>query len=175
MAISRTEAKDLPCLFNFLAGDYPESELAICETPEKQRWQHADAPMVENKVKSLVKYLPKLSPLLEKVSDSVFYIPIKRTKKKVLYDNKINLSLPEHSCDFGIQVSLPNPEYESLITEYESLIKKIDELEQLFGLTPEMQALLDRQLHDYLLSIITELCTEKNKEINVIDDLITNQ
>ncbi|CAG8813629.1 35450_t:CDS:2, partial [Gigaspora margarita] len=131
--------------------------------------------MVENKFKSLVKYLPKLSPLLEKVGDSVFYIPMKRTKKKVLSDNEINLSLPEHSCDFGIQVLLPNPEYESLITEYESLIKKIDELEQLFGLTPEMQALLDRQLHDYLSSIITKLCTEKNEEINVIDDLITNQ
>ncbi|CAG8733289.1 13254_t:CDS:1, partial [Dentiscutata heterogama] len=38
-----------------------------------------------------------------------------------------------------------------------------------------MQALLDRQLHDYLSSIITELCTKKNKEINVIDNLITNQ
>ncbi|CAG8586893.1 12892_t:CDS:2, partial [Gigaspora margarita] len=38
-----------------------------------------------------------------------------------------------------------------------------------------MQTLLNRQLHDYLLSIITELCTKKNIEINVIDDLVTNQ
>ncbi|CAG8603931.1 5194_t:CDS:2, partial [Racocetra persica] len=109
MAISRTEAKDLPCLFNFLAGDYPG---------------------IENKAKGLVKYLPKLSLLLEKVGDSVFYVLMKKTKKKVLFDNEINfrnsgiqVSLPKHSCDFEIQVSLPN-------SEYESLIKKINELEQ---------------------------------------------
>ncbi|RIB11920.1 hypothetical protein C2G38_2259732 [Gigaspora rosea] len=51
----------------------------------------------------------------------------------------------------------------------------ISQIEKLFGLSPEMQELLDRQLHDYLASIITELCIEKNKEINVINDLITNQ
>ncbi|KAF0424070.1 hypothetical protein F8M41_006623 [Gigaspora margarita] len=49
------------------------------------------------------------------------------------------------------------------------------QIEELFGLTPEMQVLLDCQLHDYLSPIITELYIEKNEEINVIDDLITNQ
>ncbi|CAG8744197.1 8201_t:CDS:2, partial [Racocetra persica] len=188
-------------------------ELAICETPEKQRWRHADAPIVENKAKGLVKYLPKLSPLLdslndysqiEKVGDSVFYVSMKKTKKKVLSDNEINfynsgiqVSLSEHSCDFGIQVSLPNP-------EYESLIKKINELEHLnqqlllennllkkklnnkydnqqehvkavVEIAKRKQIALYDDLHNYLSSIITELYTEKNEEINVIDDLITNQ
>ncbi|CAG8731367.1 9122_t:CDS:2, partial [Racocetra fulgida] len=66
MANSRTEAKELPCVFSFLVQDYPGSELAKCETPEKQ------------------------------------------------HETKF--------CDFGIQVSLPNP-------EYDSLVKKINELE----------------------------------------------
>ncbi|CAG8785724.1 24044_t:CDS:2, partial [Racocetra persica] len=118
MAISRTEAKDLP------------SKVATC-----------GCPMVENKAKGLVKYLPKLSPLLEKVGDSVFYVPMKKTKKKGLSDNEINFHnsgiqvlLPEHSCDFGVQVSLPNP-------EYKSLIKKINELECL-----NQQLLLENNL-----------------------------
>ncbi|RIB03900.1 hypothetical protein C2G38_2286020 [Gigaspora rosea] len=145
MANSRTEAKELPCLFKFLIGDYPGSELAKCETLEKQKWRHADAPMVVNKAKALVKYLPKLSPFLnsltdysvcqkhynniivknfvleqlEKVGDSVFFIPMKKNKKKIeLSNNEPNF------CDFEVQVSLPDP-------EYESLIKKINELERL--------------------------------------------
>ncbi|CAG8705709.1 10948_t:CDS:2, partial [Gigaspora rosea] len=139
------EAKELPCLFKFLIGDYPGSELAKCETLEKQKWRHADAPMVVNKAKALVKYLPKLSPFLnsltdysvcqkhynniivknfvleqlEKVGDSVFFIPMKKNKKKIeLSNNELNF------CDFEVQVSLPDP-------EYESLIKKINELERL--------------------------------------------
>ncbi|CAG8790199.1 22370_t:CDS:2, partial [Gigaspora margarita] len=54
MANLRTEAKELSCLFKFLIGDYLESELAKCETLEKQKWWHADAPMVVNKAKALV-------------------------------------------------------------------------------------------------------------------------
>ncbi|CAG8807189.1 4111_t:CDS:1, partial [Racocetra fulgida] len=112
-----------------------------------------------NKAKGLVKYLPKLSPLLgslndysvcqkhynniiiknffleqiEKVSDSVFYVPMKKTKKKVLSDNEINFR------DFGIQVSLP--EHSLPNPEYESLIKKINELERL-----NQQLLLENNL-----------------------------
>ncbi|RIB19201.1 hypothetical protein C2G38_2307709 [Gigaspora rosea] len=51
----------------------------------------------------------------------------------------------------------------------------VSQIESLFGLTPEMQVLLDRQLHDYLSFILTELCEEKKKDINVIDDLVINQ
>ena len=50
----------------------------------------------------------------------------------------------------------------------------ISQIEELFGLTPEMQALLDRQLHDYLSSILTELCTEKNEEIKGINKYLTS-
>ncbi|CAG8502610.1 6536_t:CDS:2 [Dentiscutata heterogama] len=49
------------------------------------------------------------------------------------------------------------------------------QIEKLFGLTSEMQILLDRQLHDYLLTIITELSKEKSENINVIDNLVINQ
>ncbi|CAG8586873.1 12891_t:CDS:2 [Gigaspora margarita] len=75
MANSRTEAKNLPCLFKFLAKDY------------------------------------------------------------------LKMSLPEYFCDFEIQVSLPNPKYENLITKFESLIKKIDKLEHL-----NQQLLLENDL-----------------------------
>ncbi|CAG8822170.1 6633_t:CDS:1 [Gigaspora margarita] len=51
----------------------------------------------------------------------------------------------------------------------------MSQIENLFGLTPEMQVLLDCQLHDYLLFILTELCKEKKEDINVIDDLVINQ
>jgi len=36
-----------------------------------------------------------------------------------------------------------------------------------------MQILIDQQLCDYLSVILAEACTEKNKDINVIDNLIT--
>ncbi|CAG8731512.1 17127_t:CDS:1, partial [Dentiscutata heterogama] len=38
-----------------------------------------------------------------------------------------------------------------------------------------MQVLLDRQLHDYLSFILTELCEEKKENMNIIDDLVINQ
>ena len=38
-----------------------------------------------------------------------------------------------------------------------------------------MQILIDQQLHEYLSIILTEARTEKSKNINTIDDLITNQ
>ena len=49
------------------------------------------------------------------------------------------------------------------------------QIEELFDLTPEMQTLIDQQLCDYLSVILAEACTEKNKDINVIDNLITDQ
>jgi hypothetical protein len=53
------------------------------------------------------------------------------------------------------------------------LHKKLDSLliQELFDITPEMQKLLDQQLHDYLSIILAEACTEKNKNINIIDNL----
>ncbi|CAG8547570.1 6431_t:CDS:2 [Cetraspora pellucida] len=45
------KTKDLLCLFNFLANDYLKSELAICKTSEKQRWQYANTLIVKNKAK----------------------------------------------------------------------------------------------------------------------------
>ncbi|RIB29662.1 hypothetical protein C2G38_2154751 [Gigaspora rosea] len=128
MANSKKEAKELPCLFEFLVKDYPKSELAKCETPENQKWRNANAPMVVNKAKALVKYLPKLSLLfdslneysqLEQFDNSAFFVSRKKNKKKNgLPNNNVNF------CDFGIQVSLPN-------FESESLVKKINELENL--------------------------------------------
>lgn len=46
------------------------------------------------------------------------------------------------------------------------------QMEELFDITPEMQRLLDQQLHEYLSIILDEVCTEKNKSTNIIDDLI---
>ena len=38
-----------------------------------------------------------------------------------------------------------------------------------------MQILVKQQLHDYLSDILIKVCTEKNENINVIDNLIANQ
>ncbi|KAF0444001.1 hypothetical protein F8M41_003508 [Gigaspora margarita] len=220
MANSRTEAKELLCLFKFLVEDY----------------------------------------LGKKVGDSVFFIPMKKNKKKIeLSNNEPNF------CDFEIQVSLLNPEYEKKINKLELLNKQLlleneilkkqlnnkydnqqqetlagnsepfpnglvfmafdnelkgqknyldreykkvifhmvtsfvlfnfdptnqiqnfenswlhqnlnmSQIENLFGLTSEIQVLLDRQLHDYLSNILTKLCKEKKEDINVIDNLVINQ
>ncbi|KAF0415463.1 hypothetical protein F8M41_007628 [Gigaspora margarita] len=105
MVISRTETKDLPCLFKFLARDYPGSELALCETPEKQRWQYADTFMVENKAKNLVKNLSKLLPLLGSLNDYSVYqkyynniikhvktvVEIAKRERTALYDDVVKL------------------------------------------------------------------------------------
>ena len=45
----------------------------------------------------------------------------------------------------------------------------------MFDLTPEMQTLIDQQLHDYLSVILDETCNEKNENTNAIDNLIANQ
>jgi len=49
------------------------------------------------------------------------------------------------------------------------------QIQELFDLTPEMQILIDRQLHYYLSIIITEACTEKSQNVNAIDNLVANQ
>jgi len=55
------------------------------------------------------------------------------------------------------------------------LNKKLNpsQIEELFDITPEMQRLLDQQLHDHLSIILDEACAEKNKDTNIIDDLVT--
>ena len=49
----------------------------------------------------------------------------------------------------------------------------LSKIEELFNITPEMQKILDEQLHNYLSFILHEACTEKREAINPIDDLIT--
>jgi hypothetical protein len=48
------------------------------------------------------------------------------------------------------------------------------QIQELFEITPDMQALLDKELQDYLSIILTDACKEKNSEINLIDNLILN-
>lgn len=49
----------------------------------------------------------------------------------------------------------------------------LSKIEELFNITPEMQTILDEQLHNYLSLILDEACTEKKEAINPIDNLIT--
>jgi hypothetical protein len=46
------------------------------------------------------------------------------------------------------------------------------QIQELFEITSDMQALLDKELRDYLSIILAELCTEKNMDTNSIDDLV---
>jgi hypothetical protein len=48
------------------------------------------------------------------------------------------------------------------------------QIQELFEITPDMQALLDKELQDYLSVILTDVCEEKNSEINLVDNLILN-
>jgi len=55
------------------------------------------------------------------------------------------------------------------------LYRKLNSLqvEELFDVTPDMQRLLDQQLHNHLSIILNEACMEKNDDTNAIDDLAT--
>ncbi|CAJ0756244.1 16212_t:CDS:1, partial [Entrophospora sp. SA101] len=54
--------------------------------------------------------------------------------------------------------------YQTQMIEEPWLCQKLDSLQiqELFGITPDMQALLDKELQDYLSVILADACREKN-------------
>jgi len=44
----------------------------------------------------------------------------------------------------------------------------LSKIQELFNITPEMQIVLDQQLHDYISVILSEACAEKKKTINLL-------
>ena len=141
MINSKLNAKFLSCLFNSFANKYPESQLTQCETKENQRWRKALADAVIKRTTEMAKYFPELYLLLDslenyslcerhynqviaknsfinqlKANDSIFLGSEEELQVLDLFEKKFS--------DFGIQVSLPDP-------AHESLLKRIDELENL--------------------------------------------
>ncbi len=132
---TKPEAKNLPCIFNSIVSKYPESQLAQCEIKEKQRWRHALAETAINKITILAKYFPELNSLLDSlesyslcekhynqvVAKDSFINQLKKANNLIFLDPKENerkrIKLNNDTCDFGIQVSLPDPEYEKQINE----------------------------------------------------------
>ena len=137
---SKLNAKNLPCLFNFFANSYPESKLAQCEVKEDQKWWHASANAAIKRITEIAKYFPELFLLLNSLEN---YSLCEKHYNQVIAknffieqlkaNNLIFSNLEEFQTldlfekkfsDFGIQVSLPDP-------AHESLLKRIDELENL--------------------------------------------
>src|SRR2546421_6773626 len=50
-----------------------------------------------------------------------------------------------------------------------------DEVEQLFDVDDDMQREFDLELHNFIGDVIGNLCNEKNKEMNQLDQLVDNQ
>ena len=138
MINSKLNAKILPCLFNFFANKYPESQLLQCETKENQRWRHASASAIIEKISKIAKYFPELSSLFNFLENYSLY---ERHYNQVIAKNSFIKQLKANNLifldsgglqiqdlfekkfsDFGVQVFLPDP-------VYESLLKRIDELE----------------------------------------------
>src|SRR6266540_1985965 len=138
---SKLNAKNLPCLFNFFANSYPESKLAQCEVKEDQKWRHASANAAIKRITEIAKYFSKLFLLLnslenyslcEKHYNQViaknFFIKQLKANNLIfsnLEEEFQTLDLFEKKfSDFGVQVFLLDP-------AHESLLKRIDELENL--------------------------------------------
>ena len=140
MATSKPEAKNLPCIFATFIDKYPESQLVQCENKEKQRWRHASAEAAVSKITILAEYFPELNLLLDSLEDyslcekhynqviNSFINKLQRDELDFKVESKgkrLKLSsgneLPAFR-DFKVQVSLPDPECQKLLT-------KIDELE----------------------------------------------
>lgn len=153
MINSKSNAKFLPCLFNSFAIKYPESQLAQCETKENQRWRHALADAVIKRITEMAKYFPELSLLLDSlenyslcerhynqvIAKDSFIKQLKANDSIFLHSKEEFQVLERKFSDFGVQVSLPDPAYESLLKRidelenqvqiHENLLKRIDELE----------------------------------------------
>jgi hypothetical protein len=66
---AKVEAKDLPCLFESLANEYDESQLARCETKENQRWRRASTSAAAKRITEMAEYFPELSVLLNSLEN----------------------------------------------------------------------------------------------------------
>src|SRR6266540_1832175 len=138
---SKLNAKNLPCLFNFFANSYPESKLAQCEVKEDQKWQHASANVAIKRITEIAKYFPELFLLLNSLENYSLcekhynQVIAKNFFIKQLKANNLIFSNSEEEFqtldlfekkffDFEVQVSLSD-------LAYESLLKRIDELENL--------------------------------------------
>src|SRR6266498_3206789 len=138
---SKLNAKNLHYLFNFFANNYPKSKLAQCEVKEDQKWRHALANAAIKRITEIAKYFPELFLLLNSLENYSLcekhynQVIAKNFFIKQLKANNLIFSNSEEEfqtldlfekkfSDFGVQVSLPDP-------VHESLLKRIDELENL--------------------------------------------
>ncbi|CAG8807279.1 9876_t:CDS:1, partial [Racocetra persica] len=63
---SKSEAKDLPCIFTFFATKHPDSDLLKrIEKCKEGKWRNASAPAATKKLTELAKYFPELAPFLD--------------------------------------------------------------------------------------------------------------
>ena len=68
MENTKPKEKDLPCLFENLVEKYQGSQLAQCETKERQQWCWVSGEKATERVKLLSHYFPELLLLLNSLN-----------------------------------------------------------------------------------------------------------
>jgi hypothetical protein len=194
---AKRDAKYLPCLFESLANEYDESQLARCETKQSQKWRHATANVAAQRITEMAKYFPELSALLDslddyslcerhynqivvkksfvkrvtKMNDSTFLDSeeTERKRPRLSNDNEL-LEFEKTFSDAGVQVSLLDP-------AYEVHMKRIQELEdinqQLLSENAALKKQLDEAFNDQQGRIrsVTEIA--KRERGNLYNDIIS--
>jgi len=159
MITSKPEVKNLFCIFNFIINKYPESQLISCETKKKQRWRYALTKIAKNKITILANYFSELNSLLDslenyslckkhynnvvardsfinqlKKANNLIFLDEESKRKRLKLSDNDNDKLQAY-CNFEIQVSLSDPEYENKINELthlnKQLLSEINELKHL--------------------------------------------
>ncbi|CAG8687288.1 5880_t:CDS:1, partial [Racocetra fulgida] len=88
---SKSEAKDLTCIFTFLSTKHPNSDLLKrIEKCKEEKWRNASAPAATKKLMKLAKYFPELAPLLDSMdSYSLYERHYNQLVAKNLFINKL--------------------------------------------------------------------------------------
>ena len=197
---AKVAPRNLPCLFESLANEYDESQLARCETKQSQRWRHATANVAAKRITEMAKYFPELSALLDslenyslcerhynqivvnksyikraiKLSDSNSLDsldPGENDRKRPRFSNNNELpSFEKTFSEFGVQVSLPD-------TASEVLLKRIHELEnlnqQLLSENAAPKQQLDEAFADQQVRIRTVTEIAKRERGDLYNDIIS--
>ncbi|CAG8846187.1 6212_t:CDS:2, partial [Racocetra persica] len=100
---SKSEAKDLLCIFAFLSTKHPNSDLLKrIEKCKEGKWRNASAPAATKKLTKLAKYFPELASLLDSMDS---YSLCEPEKKRLKFSNDDEPQVSEKTfVDFGTQV-----------------------------------------------------------------------
>jgi len=189
---AKVAPKNLPCLFESLANECDESQLARCETKQSQKWRHATANVAAQRITEMAKCFPELSALLDSLEnyslcerhynqivvnksyikramklDDSNSLDSEENRKGPRFSNNSELpSFEKTFSEFGVQVSVPDP-------ACEVLLNRIHELEDLNQQLLSENAALKKQLDfaDQQVRIRTVTEIAKRERGNLYNDV----